>query len=400
MNGAINYVSCGLLWVALLFRLPDLTRRRPDPSLRAIVGVLAFASLCFLFGAPPTVALINHVTGVPNAAAPLTYAAITAYSAALLVLIACWRGGPSVRRTTCNWICGYAAVLVGIAVLFTLGHTTKERRTDFDTYYAMAPWVAEMVVLYLLAHLTATGVSALWALRWAREPEVRQRPWLRASLLTIGAGTVLSAGYSSSKLLAVAARWSGRDWPTLGTSVPPLCAGLGALLTVAGVLLPVVVHHLSAWGDFVRLAPLEAVLEPVLRERSLRLDRPRSPLLWATWRRSTVLNGLREIETLLDRELYDAVHDTELERLRSEGRRLDGAPGAHDLAAAAAWAATITAAARRRTSGQPAAAPFGGAVPLLLPRDPEVLVRIADAVKQAEGKGRSPAPGPAAAGSV
>lgn len=400
MNGAINYVSCGLLWTALLFRLPDLTRRRPDPSLRAIVGVLAFASLCFLFGAPPTVALINRVTGVPNAAAPLTYAAITAYSAALLVLIACWRGGPSARRTTRNWICSYAAVLVGIGVLFALGHATEERRTDFDTYYATAPWVAEMVVLYLLAHLTATVVSALWALRWAREPDVRQRPWLRASLLTIGAGTVLSAGYSSSKLLAVAARWSGRDWPALGTSVPPVCAGLGALLTVAGVLLPVAVHHLSAWGDFVRLAPLEAVLDPVLRERSLRLERPRSPLLWATWRRSTVLNGLREIEALLDHGLYDAVYDAELARLRAGGRLLDGAPAAQDLASAAAWAATITAAARRRRSGQPAAAPVGAAAPVPLPRDPEVLVLVADAVKRAAGTVCSPAPGPATAGSV
>lgn len=221
MSGAINYVSCGLLWVALLLRLPDLIRRWVDPSLRAIVGVLGFASLCFLFGAPPTVALINRVTGVPNLAAPLTYGAITAYSAALLILIACWRGGPSMRRTTRNWIYGYAAVLVGIAVLFALGNAADERRTDFDTYYAMTPWVAEMVVLYLLAHLTAVTVSALWALRWARERELRQRPWLRASLLTIGVGTVISAGYSSSKLIAVVARWSGRHWAVLGTSIPP-----------------------------------------------------------------------------------------------------------------------------------------------------------------------------------
>ncbi|MFG2793452.1 hypothetical protein [Streptomyces sp. NPDC048419] len=398
MNGAINYVSCGLLWTALLFRLPDLARRRLDPSLRAIVGVLGFASLCFLFGAPPTVALINRVTRVPNLAAPLTYTAITAYSAALLILIACWRGGPSMRRTTRNWIYSYAAVLVGIAVLFALGNAAEERRTDFDTYYAMTPWVAEMVVLYLLAHLTATTVSALWALRWAREPDVRQRPWLRASLLTIGTGTVLSAGYSSSKLIAVAAQWSGRDWPVFGTSIPPMCAGLGALLTVAGVLLPVAGHRLSTWGDFVRLAPLDAVLDPLLRERALRVERPRSPLLWATWRRSSILNGLREIETVLDQQLYDDFYEAELNRLRAPGQRREHGPAVQDLAAAAAWAATIAAAAQRST--QPARDSVGESTPLPLPRDPKALVLIADAVKRSAREARSPAPGPARAGSA
>ncbi|MCX5425831.1 hypothetical protein [Streptomyces sp. NBC_00078] len=398
MSGAINYVSCGLLWVALLLRLPDLIRRWVDPSLRAIVGVLGFASLCFLFGAPPTVALINRVTGVPNLAAPLTYGAITAYSAALLILIACWRGGPSMRRTTRNWIYGYVAVLVGIAVLFALGNAADERRTDFDTYYAMTPWVAEMVVLYLLAHLTAVTVSALWALRWARERELRQRPWLRASLLTIGVGTVISAGYSCSKLIAVVARWSGRHWAVLGTSIPPLCAGLGAMLTVVGVLLPMVGHQLSAWCDFVRLAPLDSVLDPVLRERALRVERPRSPLLWGTWRRSTILNGLREIETHLDKRLYDDVHDAELKRLQIPGPRGGRERTAYEEAAAVAWAATIAAAAQR--SALPPLKPFSESLPVPLPRDPKALVLIADAVKRSEREARSPAPGPARAGSA
>ena len=398
MSGAINYISCGLLWTALLFRLPDLKRHWSEPSLRAIIGVLGFASLCFLFGAPPTVALINRVTGVPNLAAPLTYAAITAYSAASLVLIACWRGGPTMRRTTQNWIYGYTAVLVGIAVLFAVGNPADERRTDFDTFYATTPWVAEMVVLYLIAHLTATTVSAIWSLRWARETEVRQRPWLRASLVTIGAGTALSAGYSISKLAAVVARWSGRDWSSLGTSVSPLCAGLGALLTVTGVLLPMAGHHLSAWADFVRLAPLDAVLDPVLKDRALRVARPRSPFLWGTWRRSTILNGLREIEMLFDQGLYDRVHDAELKRLQRMDDRSRHVGAAHERAASAAWAATIASAARLGT--RPSAEPFGPSVPPSLPRDPRMLVLIADAVKRSEREARSIATDPARAGSL
>ncbi|MFF3634470.1 hypothetical protein [Streptomyces sp. NPDC002250] len=369
MSGAINYISCGLLWVGLLAKLPDLIRHRGELSQRAINGVLAFASLCFLFGAPPSVGVINRVSGVPNLAAPLTYVSITAYSASLLILIACWRGGPTVRRTTRRWMWGYAAVLAGVAALFALGTTPRERRTDFDTYYATTPWIAEMVVLYLVAHLTAVTVSALWSLRWGFEAEVRERPWLRASLLTIGTGTVITAGYSVSKLIAVAARWSGRDWPVLATSVPAVCAGLGALLTVAGVLLPMTGYHLSAWRDFFRLASLDAALDPVLRDRALRVERPRSPFLWGTWRRSTILNGLHALETLFDTRLFDEVHEAELTRT-----------GDRERAVSVAWAATIAAAAQRST--QPVLEHVGAPSRLSHPRDSEALVLIADALKR------------------
>jgi hypothetical protein len=387
MSGSINYISCGLLWIGLLVKLPDLVRHWRDPSLRAINGALAFASLCFLFGAPASVRVINRVSGVPNLAAPLTYASITAYSAALLLLIACWRGGPGLRRTARRWITGYAAVLMGIAVLFVLGDAGEERRSDFDTYYATAPWISAMVVLYLVAHLTAVSVSAVWSLRWAFEAEVCERPWLRASLLTIGAGTVVSSGYSLSKLAAVLARWTGRDWVTLGTSLPPVCAGLGAVLTVVGVLLPMAGHHLSCWRDFFRLAPLDAVLDPVLTDRALRVERPRSPFLWGTWRWSTIHNGLLAIETLYDETLYDEAHDAELERT-GDWRR----------ASSTAWAATIAAAVQRST--QPFLEAAGAPARLSHPRDGESLVLIADAVKRSGQQARATDPGRAEARSV
>ncbi|MFF9087455.1 hypothetical protein ACF1BE_13735 [Streptomyces sp. NPDC014991] len=377
MSGSINYISCGLLWIGLLVKLPGLIRNGSEPSLRAINGVLAFASLCFLLGAPSSVEVINRVSGVPNLAAPLTYASITAYSATLLILIACWRGGPSARRTTRSWLYGYTAVLLAVAALYILGDATEERRSDFDTYYATAPWISEMVVLYLVAHLTAVTVSAVWSLRWAFEAEVRRLPWLRASLLTIGAGTVISAGYSVSKLVAVIARWTGRDWAVLGTSIPPLCAGLGALLTVVGVLLPVAGHHLSAWRDFFRLAPLDAVLDPVLKERALRVERPRSPLLWGTWRWSTIHNGLLALETHFDERLYDDAFHTEFDRT-----------GDWESATSAAWATTIAAAVRRST--RPVLRPVGEPARLSHPRDAESLVRIADAVKRSEQTVREP----------
>ncbi|NEC70633.1 hypothetical protein G3I25_03290, partial [Streptomyces rochei] len=217
MNGLINYVSCGVLWLGLLVRAPDLLRHRRDPYLRAICAVLGLAGLCFLLGAPPTVGAVNRLSGVPNLAAPLTYAAITGYCAASQVLVVHWRGGPGVRRTARRWRLAYAAVLLGIAVTFLLGDAPVERRTDLDTYYATTPFLAQMILLYLLAHLTAASVTAVSALCWAR----RVRGGLRAGLLLLGTGSLCGAGYSVAKLVAVGARWSGRDWSALGTTVSP-----------------------------------------------------------------------------------------------------------------------------------------------------------------------------------
>ncbi|MCE0444647.1 hypothetical protein LT493_02450 [Streptomyces tricolor] len=233
-------MSCGLLWIGLLVKLPALIRHWSEASLRAINGVLALASLCFplrgtRFGAADQPGQRRAQPGRP---ADVRFDHRVQRGPAPHDRLLARR--PSLRRTTLSaGPYGYTAVLaLGSPSLFVLGDAGEERRSDFDTYYATTPWISEMVVLYLVAHVTAVTVGAVWSLRWGFEAEVRERPWLRASLLTIGAGTVISSGYSISKLIAVVARWTGRDWAVLGTSLPPLCAGLGAVLTVVGVLLP------------------------------------------------------------------------------------------------------------------------------------------------------------------
>ncbi|MFE9609579.1 hypothetical protein [Streptomyces sp. NPDC006012] len=369
MSGLINYVSCAALSLGLLMKLPDLVRHWRDPSLRAINAVLALASLCFLFGAPPTVGTINDLSGVPNLAAPLTYISITAYGAASLVLIAHWRAGSDARRITRRWVCGYAAVVVAIAVMFVIGRADEERRTDFDTYYSATPWIAEMIVLYLVAHLTAVTVTSLRSLRWARR--VRCRPWLRGGLLIMGSGTLISTGYSISKLIAVVARWSGQDLSVLSTTIAPVCAGVGAFLTAVGVLVPLAGPRLTdvrqALRDYVRLAPLERELDGVLTRRALRVPRPFSPLMWLIWRQSSILNGLRDIEEFYDRRLHDRAHAAELH-----------ASGDPERATSTAWAVTVAAAAA--LSGTPGARPLDTADRLSLTPGSAALGPLADAL--------------------
>ncbi|MBM7087657.1 hypothetical protein JTP67_03585 [Streptomyces sp. S12] len=372
MNGLINYVSCGMLWLGLLVRAPDLLRHRRDPYLRAICAVLGLAGLCFALGAPPTVGAVNRLSGVPNLAAPVTYAAITAYCAASQVLIVHWRGGPRVHRTARCWILAYAGVVLGIAVTFTLADAPEERRTDLDTYYATTPWIAQMIVLYLLAHLVAVTVTTVSSLTWAR----RVRGRLRVGLTLFGAGSLCGAGYSVAKLVAVGARWTGRDWPALGTAVSPAAAGLGAVMTVTGVLVPLVGPRVTDWRTarrtYARLAPLERVLDGLLTRRSLRLPRPRcaSPATRLMWRQTSIHNALSHLDAYFDRHLYDRTRAAVL-----------GTTGDPEWAEAAAWAAVITAAVRDEADARPGTPPPDGAGRLLdrVP-GPAGLARIADAL--------------------
>ncbi|AQS69755.1 MAB_1171c family putative transporter [Streptomyces pactum] len=383
MNSLINYVSCGALWLGLVVKAPDLLRHRRDPYLRAICAVLGLAGLCFLLGAPPTVGAVNRLSGVPNLAAPLTYAAITGYCAASQVLVVHWRGGPRVHRTARRWALAYAAVVLGIAVTFALGDAPVERRTDLDTYYATTPFIAHMIVLYLVAHLVAVTVTTVSSLRWAR----RVRGGLRAGLTLLGVGSLCGAGYSVAKLAAVAASWSGRDWSALGTAFSPAAAGLGALLMVVGVLVPLVTPRVSEWRrarrTYARLEPLERALDDVLTRRALRLPRPRfaSPTTRLVWRQTSIHNALSHLDAYFDRDLYD--------RARTGALAVTDDP---ERAEAAAWAAVITAALRHETQPAGAAPPPGGTGPLpgRVP-GPAALGRIADAL------GRTAPPVPAAA---
>ncbi|MGV9252647.1 MAB_1171c family putative transporter [Streptomyces sp. NPDC003697] len=372
MSGTINYVSCGVLWLGLGMKAPDLVRHRHDPYLRAICAVLGLAGACFFLGAPPTVGAINHLSGVPNLAAPLTYASITAYSAASQVLIVYWRGGPRVHLVVRRWMLAYAVVVAGITTTFCLGDAPVERRTDLDTYYATTPFIAEMIVLYLVGHLAAVCVTMVSSLRWAREVH----GWLRAGLVVLGVGTLCNAGYSVTKLAAVAARWCGWDWSALGTHVSPAAAGLGALLTAVGILVPLTGPRLAewvrAWRTYGRLAPLERALDDVLTRRALRLPRPRwaAPTTRLMWRQTSIHNALGYLDSRFDRALYERVHDAVLE-----------ATGDAERAGAAAWAAVVAEAGRADAGRGPEAPRTGaaGRLPGAVP-GPEALVRIADAL--------------------
>ncbi|MEW2166738.1 MAB_1171c family putative transporter [Streptomyces sp. NPDC007084] len=238
MESSDYYIPAIALWACLAIRLPGLLRDWRDPLVRSVGLVVALGGAGFVFAAPPTIAAVNTVSGVPNASSLLVYVIISAFSVSCLLLIVHWRGGPPayVRRVSRRWRIAYLLVIAALVTLFALGDAPEERRTDFDTHYASQPFIAEMIVLYLVAHITAAVVTTALCWRWS----LQVHGWLRAGLVVLCAGWLLNLSFSSLKLAAVSARWAGHDWDTLSTTFSPLVSAVAAPCATVGFLLPLV----------------------------------------------------------------------------------------------------------------------------------------------------------------
>lgn len=70
MDGSSYYVPAVAMGAALAVKAPTLIRGWRDPLLRSVGILLALACLVFLFAAPPTIAEVNDLTGIPNVSAP------------------------------------------------------------------------------------------------------------------------------------------------------------------------------------------------------------------------------------------------------------------------------------------------------------------------------------------
>ncbi|GAA2254472.1 hypothetical protein GCM10010232_49480 [Streptomyces amakusaensis] len=355
MTGTDYYIPSLVLGVALLVKLPTLWRGRRDPMLRSVLVLLCMAPTSFALAAPPSIQAINRTTGVPNAAAPLVYSTLCALSCASLILILHWRGGPpeKLRRQTRRWLFFYVCLTVSIFVLFALGNAPVERLQDLDTYYANTPFIREMIVAYLIGLTTASAAITVTCWIWAREVTL---PWLRRALRTLVVGVVLSLGFCAAKLLAISARWAGGDLDFLSTSIAPPLASVGAVVTTAGFLIPLLAPRLAprwtAHRAFHRLGPLAKALSETLTGSSVPMTPPRwrDIELRATLRESQITDHLLQLAPYFDIAQRQAVY----EDARSHGHIDDDAAV---IAAAEMVRSAIVAHAAGHTPADPADTP-------------------------------------------
>lgn len=231
------WMFAALAAIVFVIRLPRLRRHRRQPMQWIIAGTMFLGAAAFFSAAPVAIAYINRVSGIPNLAAVIVYCLIVLLSGSLQTLIVFWRDPPErAWRQTRWWALAYVTVAATVIVLFIPGEAPVERTVDFDTYYARTPYIAEMILCYLLSYTTATLALARLCWRWS---SVVGRPWLRRGLRSIVSYAIFGAGFSVTKLIAVAARWLHHDLDFLSSVVAPRLSGVGELLLAVGLFMPV-----------------------------------------------------------------------------------------------------------------------------------------------------------------
>ncbi|MGV9509394.1 MAB_1171c family putative transporter [Streptomyces tendae] len=256
----IPYVlPTALLAIALVFKFPTLVRAWRDPDVRATTILLACATAVLVVITPINIHRLNVWTGVPNIAAPWAYSFLTAFCATGLTMIMRWREPPSERRRrrmiAIYWI--YAGIIVALWGTFLLADVPEPRIYDLDTYYASTLWMREHTLLYLFAHMVSSLIAAYMLWKWF--PEVTHR-WLKAGVIFLQVGYASGLVFDITKLIAVAARWTGTDLDWLSTKAAPPFALLEAVLVALGFIVPQAGPFLQRWGrdqaEYVRLRAL------------------------------------------------------------------------------------------------------------------------------------------------
>ena len=348
MNGLVYFMAAAVLWTGFAAQLPGLWHDWRDPLKRALCAVIFLAGFCFALGAPPTVGFINHTVGVPNAAACVTYGAVNAFSAASIVLIVHWRGADDparLRRVSRAWLLAYTVIIVAQTALFAAGDAPVERRTDFDTYYADTPFIREMIVLYLVAHMAAAFTTTILCWRWT----LRISGWTRRALAVLAVGWLCTSAYGVVKMVAVAGRWSGHHWDPLSTRLAPLLVTVGAALTSAGYVLPLLGPRIDSLLAFLRLGPLFRLVgarnSGRNRRNVLRSWRSLGDVELRLTRRTTAIrDGLREVSVHFD----EGVRERACRQARSLGLGVGEAEAVGD---AAMVAVAVMAGTRVRSAG-------------------------------------------------
>lgn len=343
-DGILRFLPGGVMLLALLIKVPTLRREWDQPLNRAACALLVVGAPLTFLASPSTISTVNRLTGVVNFSAPLVFGLITVFSGTCVVLVLQWGGGPpaTVRRATRLTVAAFGTVTVAIVVLFVIGDAPVERLRDLDTYYATTPWIREMIVCFLLAHTVGTSALTVLCGKWLRRADPSLRP-LRTGLALIVFGGLLDLAYLAAKWAAVGARWAGRDWEALSTTVAPPLASGAALMIGTGFIVPLVGGS-AAWQDFGRYRRLRPLWKAL---RGCAAARVRTvPLAWwspvgirLVHRESVIDDGILALASWFD----PAVRGTAYETARGQG--LDEA-----RAAVVADAAMLAAACRRRAA--------------------------------------------------
>ncbi|MEV2234988.1 MAB_1171c family putative transporter [Streptomyces phaeochromogenes] len=374
-----------ILLITAVFKLSAMRGSWRDPLMAASGSVLLIGALVCILSAPPTISVVNSLTGIENFSAPLVYSGMSALSACYLVLMIAWRGGEpeKVGRAASLVVGFYALVIVGIVALFSLADVPVERTRDLDTYYANTPYMREMILLYLVSHTVATVTLAGMCRSWLREVH----DLTRRGLTLIVVGAIFDLSYQIAKYTAMAARWNGRDWDFLSTSVSPPLVAIAGVTVAAGFALPrigpSIAANLRAWRRHRLLHPLWAEMHD-LRALASETHWWDPPLVRLAQQEIAILDGVLVCSPYLDNDVRKAAYAAErrADISRPDHGTSDRGAAGHvvvDQADIVAEAAML-AAAKVRASANPSAEFPSDVGQLQCVKQPHLMVGLARAL--------------------
>ncbi|MBF6332329.1 MAB_1171c family putative transporter [Nocardia transvalensis] len=284
---AAFYTAAAVSVIALAYKANQL-RRHPSLQHWAVLAAMFLWIAVCLCVPPPTVTLINRLTGIPNLAGLLVYILLIFLAAAMQAVILVWRGspgeiGPKIRRR----VIAYTVISIVLIALFAAGNASVERPVDFDVYYATTPWLAQLIAVYHLVFAFAASDFTYSAIAGAR---VTTRPWLRRGLYLVAVSGLFGVGCIVTKMTAVVAHWFGRTHlDHLDTQVGPGLAAIGIVIGCAGYTLPAagerLTNLLARLREYHALRPLWRAIRTATPELASPIDAPWWDLKLRTTRR-------------------------------------------------------------------------------------------------------------------
>ncbi|GAA2273930.1 MULTISPECIES: MAB_1171c family putative transporter [Kitasatospora] len=306
---------------------------RRDRALTALVGVYGLSALSFLVSIDPVWGLLGDATGNPSIGILAAFGTVTAQVTLQIVVLADWvLPHEKARSRTRLCLAAGAAVIAALVVLFLLlpasGRISPQA---FTARYIHVGVYQTFLTLYIGAYTIGQGILAVVC--WRRAGGTRGT-WIARGLRIVGAGALLTFGYSTIRLVDVAAAVFG--FTPLSRSAERfawLCADGGSTLVLMGFLIPTLAIHIvpraRAWGrayrDHQRLAPLwHAVYEalPTIALHTHRAASAHGPSLWgATWHLYRRAVEIRDGQWALRHHLDESVRRAAEARYAATGLR-------------------------------------------------------------------------------
>ncbi|MCM6778549.1 hypothetical protein NDR87_34210 [Nocardia sp. CDC159] len=345
-TAAFFYTAAVVSVFALAYKVNQLRRDRSLQRWTVLVAMSLWTAVC-LCVPPPSVRLINRITGIPNITGLIVYILLIFLAGSMQAVILVWQRGPAeIGPKIRVRAIGYAAIGLLLIALFFAGNPVEERPVDFDIYYAKSPWLAELIVIYNVVFAVAAADFVYCALSSAR---VTDRPWLRRGLYLVAVSGLLGVISTVTRMSAVVARWFDvTDLDRLDTEIGPAIAALGIVVACVGYTLPAAGERctdlIARLREYHALRPLWRAIRTAAPGLSSPIDAPWWDLKLRTTRR---LAEIRDGQLALRAYTHPTAED--------HARRLAEQAGLDDIdRAAVVEAAGIKAAVQARLGNLPA----------------------------------------------